>query len=736
MNYISSLPPSDWIAPETSEPRKQPLLARLMHALRRRRRVSACVALAAFVMIFLGALLQPVKYSATSLIIISPGQAQIVAPEQSLTDDRADSAAVETALEVFRSPYLARRLAVAAKLQSDPRWVWRAAAANQKPGIIDDDLVNKVMRAISVHRRSVSNVVEVTVKAPTARQAAEMANSLVTLYQAGREELRAGTILVADSWLNGRLDELRADVQHKELAIADYRAKNGLLNSGENSLTELQISNIQASVLSAEADLAEKTARYDQAANATRRGAGDTLGSALSSDTMRELRAREADLTRRQADLENRYTSAHPLVQTGRAELANIHSSIKAELSRIAANAANEVTVARSRRDALVANLNNARNELITDNSALVAVHQLEREAAASRAVYESFLKRFQEIAQQSKLGPSDAVMLSAAHAPNKPTSPNMALAFLMAVVIGCVLGVAASFVVDRLHDALDLPDELQHQLKLPIVGSIPFVTPRVLNLLDPSDRSVADYFVAKPLTRFAESYRMLRAGVEIATPDLKTRVIAVTSAVADEGKSTTALCLVRAAALAGKRAILVDCDLRNPSLAKVLGIAPLVGLREVLSGASNWHEVVGSDPRTGAHVIPAAETDTTPAALIESAPLHGLIEELRLEYDFIVLNCAPVLLVAETIFIAPLADVVLVVAHWERASRAAVAAAIEQLSLARVDVMRIVLNCMDFHDWNGGLRSDGYYTPNPPSKLQEVERLIKGLVNAAPAPS
>ncbi len=732
MNYVNPVGRPEWSTLEPVRHNNSPLMSRLAYILSRRRREAIAVALTVFALIVIGALLQPVKYTATSLVMIS--QTQVVSPEQSLVDDRADSGAVETAIEILRSPYIARQLVTALKLQNDPKWGGGAASPAATERDIELAVVEDVMKAINVHRRALSSVVEVNVEAPTAKQAAQMANTLIELYQVGREELRANSMNLADSWLTGRLDELRKEVQQKEVEISTFRAENGLLKSGETSLSELQISNIQNSVLEARAQVAEMTARYEQVAQASKRGDADTLSLALTSETIKELRAREADLTRRQSDFEFRYTPEHPSVQAGLAELANIRARIEAEVKRIASSAANEVEIARSRLAALESNLATARGQVIADNTAQVHLRELERDASASRAVYESFLKRFQEIAQQGKLGPSDAMLISSAKAPKSPTSPHFLLALLVALMAGGVAGVGAAFLIDSLADPLGDPNEIQREMDLPVIGSIPFVSAAALRLLDPEDRSVTDYLVRRPMTRFAESYRMLRAGLMVSAPDARLGSIAVTSAVADEGKSTAALCLVRLSALAGQRALLIDCDLRNPSLSKYFGIAPTIGLREVLAGSAEWRQVIGTDSRTRAHVLPATASDMDSADLFNGEAFRALLDELRGEYDVIVLNCAPVLLVADSVLVAAQADRVIVTTNWRRTSRSALKNAIENLVAAKANVSGIVLNQVDFRDWHGQLRTSSYYTREHYTGPNWFENMVKGASRVAPA--
>jgi polysaccharide biosynthesis transport protein len=266
------------------------------------------------------------------------------------------------------------------------------------------------------------------------------------------------------------------------------------------------------------------------------------------------------------------------------------------------------------------------------------------------------------------------------------------------------------------------------------VIGSIPFVSSGALRLLDPEDRTVPDYLVRRPMTRFAESYRMLRAGLIVSTPDARLGSIAVTSAVAEEGKSTAALCLARLSALAGQRALLIDCDLRNPSLSQYFGIAPTIGLREVLAGSVGWRQVIGTDSRTRAHVLPATASDPDSADLFNGEAFRSLLDELRGEYDVIVLNCAPVHLVADSVLVAAQADRVILTTNWKRTSQSALKSAIDNLLAAKANVVGIVLNQVDFRDWHGQLRTSSYYTREHYTGPNWFENMAKGASRVAPA--
>src|SRR5690606_17134057 len=185
--------------------------------------------------------------------------------------------------------------------------------------------------------------------------------------------------------------------QAKESAAETFRVQSGLMAAQGSSLVEQQITNVQTQVLQAQADLAEREARFRQLQDLRASGAPlESIGNAINSDTIRSLRERESEIARRQSDLENRYLPTHPAVQAIRAERADIEAQIQREIRRISVNLGNEVQVARARLGTLQQSLRESAGDLSSNSSESVRLRELEREAAASREVYESYLQRYQ----------------------------------------------------------------------------------------------------------------------------------------------------------------------------------------------------------------------------------------------------------------------------------------------------------------------------------------------------
>src|SRR5262249_41361928 len=279
-----------------------------------------------------------------------------------------------------------------------------------------------------------------------------------------------------------------------------------------SSLAETQITNVQTQVLQAQADLAAAQARYQQLHDLRASGAPlETIGNAINSETIRSLRDREADIARRQADLENRYLPTHPAVQAIRAERQDVEEQIQREIQRISANLGNEVAVARARLETLQGSLHSATGDLSSNSAASVRMRELEREAAASRQVYEAYLQRYQEIADQDQLNTSDARLMAYASVPGAPSSPRLRIAIAVAIAVGLMLGFGAGVIAEIFDQSVKNADELESKVGYPAIASIPTISKRMMRQMPPAERHPSGYLVGRPMSAFTEALRVLR---------------------------------------------------------------------------------------------------------------------------------------------------------------------------------------------------------------------------------
>ncbi|MGE0596544.1 MAG: GumC family protein [Hyphomonadaceae bacterium] len=661
------------------------------------------------VIAFLGLALQSPRYSATAIVLINPGQERVLSQDQMITgmDDMPSASVVDSHIQVLTSPMLMGRLAESLGLVSDPDWnggldLPAAAPPEDSPqaavyASARLQIANYLASVVSVRRRAASFAVEVTAETEDPDLSANIANRLVELYLNYQLEARFQAAERANAWLSERLEVQREDVQRKEAAAETFRAESGLLSTQGVTFTEQQTTEIQGSVLQARADLAEREAQYRQLQQVIQSGgSGDTIAGVLNSEVIASLRSREADIARRQADAESRYGDLHPVVQNVRAERQDIRNQITAETQRIAASLRNEVEIARARLNTLEGNLGQVRGQLAGNSGDMVRLRELEREAAAARTVYEAFLERYHQIQDQGSLRSTSAQLISSASVPIDRSSPQLRIALMLALAIGLAIGLAAGVVAEALDEGFRSAEEIEQKLGMPVISSVPRLRRKDMRSLPQSEQHPAGYLMERQMSAFTESFRVARTSIMYGNSHRNNQILAITSALPNEGKTTVSLCLARAAALSQQRVLLIDCDLRKRSLKDVLGFEPDTGLVQVLQGETNWRQAVVLDEATGMQVLPLRESRFTSEDVFGSDAMSTLLTDLRHHFDLIILDCAPVLAVAETRVIASLADSTVVVARWEKTPVKAVRTTLQYLVNTRDNVLGVILNNVD----------------------------------------
>jgi succinoglycan biosynthesis transport protein ExoP len=709
-------------------------------------------------------LLQTPKYQATALLVINPNPDQIV-PEKQVTGTRTEAAAVDSEIEALKSPSLAARLASELKLDHDPEWnaalkdgdaaaadasPVRAASATPenspfaaggpldttsqaafsikapsaedglpsdvarlpRPDSIDrtvrpvaDDVALAVADAIDVRRRGMSYVVEVTAESESPERSAEMANGLSNIYLKTLSEARYDASEKANGWLRDRLDELKLEVQQKQAAAMQYRAQRNLLTAQGVSLVEQQLAQIQSSLLTTRAEYAQKRAEYELLSDMSRKG-GSISGLNSMNDAMQDFRAKEAAVAQRIADLESRYGPNHPALLQVKEEKAALDSRIKDEMQRTAAKSKVESDALAARMNKQEAELGSLRGELVSGNFDQVRLDALQTDAQTAQSVYESFLQRYHEIARQGTMTGVGARLLSPARPPTAASSPHLLLNGALSVAAGLILAFLAGLLVEQFRGSVETTEEVEQRVGARALVAIPSLKTRDLKHMPLRNRTPTAYLLTKRMSQFAEAFRVLQASILLSNQPAN-KVVAITSAMPSEGKTTLSVGLARVAAMGGQKAIVIDCDIRMRSVNAVLGIDPSEGLQQVLSGERHWRDVVGCDEHSGAHVLPASAL--TSKDLFSGGAMEELIEELRQQYDLIVLDCAPIFAVADTRMVASMADAVVIAARARKTPARALAAAIAQLEIAGARVLGVALNRVDTRT---GRRSfyDGLY--------------------------
>lgn len=649
-------------------------------------------------------LLLPPRYTATALLMVAAPPARVVAMDAVLAGSPADAQTVFTEAEVLRAPALLDAVAAAQGVHDDPEY----NHALRPPGLLrkamlalpqgwDRLLLGRPLPrdpgspearaatldafrdAVTVRPIHRSRVIAVEVESERPARAAALANALADAYLTAQLDAKFEATQRANAWLDDRLSALRDAVRIAEKAVGDYRAAHGLTEAAGTPLTSLQLTEVNSQLILARSRRSEAEARL-----AAMRAARDpaTAPEALASPLVQKLKEQEAAVLRKQSELATRYGEKHPRMIDVRAELDDLRAKIATEVAALAKGLENEVRAARAREDSLARSLAELQGRDAVEDEAAITLRELEREAEATRLMYEAFLARFKETSEQQSLQEPDARVVSAAVAPIEPSFPRRLPVLLSAAVAAMAAGVALAFLRERLDRAMRTAADVEAATGRPPLAMVPLAAPRA---------APADAILDAPTDAAAEAVRTLRAALMVRARGAAPGVVAVTSSLPEEGKTTLALWLARASAQAGRPTVVVDCDLRRPAVASALGLADGPTLIDVLAGTAELDDALVGDPRGPLKILPAGRAGIAALDIAETPALADLLTALRQRFEMVVVDAPPVLPVADGRLLARRADHVLYAVRWEATPRDLAAEGVRTLTLAGVDPLPVV---------------------------------------------
>lgn len=566
---------------------------------------------------------------------------------------------------------------------------------------------NILLGKINVELVEFAGVVIIRASSFDRNMAARIANELPEAYIVDQLESRFEATEKATAWLSERLEELENKVAESERAVEIFRDEYGLSETSGKSLLTAQVSELNSQLIVARAGLAEVEARLAQINRMLSAGGEgvETLTEVLASTLIQQLRGQELEAAGRISELSVEFGPKHPRMLQAQAEWLEIRERIEAEIRTVAAGLENEAKFARTRVASLQASLREAQGESSLANKEAVQLRALEREAAANRVLFETFLSRFKETSSTQGMETSDARVISEAEVPGGPSYPNRRRELLTIIMTGffgaCGLVLALQF----LNPGLRSPEQVQQVLGEYVIGVIPVA---------PAKKTFHDYVLEKPQSSVVEAINSLKFSLALSDPDIEVKTVQITSSVPAEGKTSLALALARVEAASGKNVILVDGDLRRTEIVRKLGLKPgHKGVSDlVVAGDMELSDFIMRDEKGGMDFMPVGTAEYANAGdIFSSQRMEHIIQQLRACYDLVVIDSPPVMAVADARMIGRLVDKTLFVLRWDKTPRKVAKAALEQLQRYGTDVAGIVLQQVDLERYKAfGQGNSGYY--------------------------
>ncbi|WP_137929202.1 polysaccharide biosynthesis tyrosine autokinase [Mesorhizobium comanense] len=722
-------------------------------------RQAKVVAVCAVIGLFLGMLyLQttPPKYQSVASVLIDEGLNKIVDDISAASTTMQTDSAILSQIEILTSTRLASVVVDKLKLDQNDTFMNPPQSALAQgvglirgviqyfrpspvmPGVGDiskldpaardaliatsrrDYAILKLQNEIRAERVGRSYVIALGYQATDPGLANAITKAYADAYLADQLDASFDATERAAVWLQGRLTELRESSQQASLAVEKFRAEHGLsANSDGQLMSDKQLADLNAQLIVAQADTARASARYQQYKQIVDSGSDNAFKDAAisadqpSSALISTLKTRYLAVAKRQQDVEANFGPEHPQAVALAKEKADISAQIFGELKQLTQSYRNEFEVAQARETALRANVAAAQGKSSIDNQSQVKLRDLDQKATALTTLYQTFLGRYEEAAQQQSFPVGKIRIISDASTPLSASSPRTVVVLGLSLVLGLLMGAGFGGLNEFNERFFRTGDEVRDRVGLKFLGYLPTIGGKAAKESKPADE--ADQKAARspaalerrarmrvsidaPASMFSETLRSAKIAFDVVLEGQGSRVIGVISVLPGEGKSTVAANLAGLLAANGARTLLIDGDLRNPGLSRSLGMEAEQGLMEAVVNGQTWQSVGKIDRQTKLAIIPAVLRGnfSHTSELLSSAGMRRFIENAKETFEYIVVDLPPLGPVVDAKAFAPLVDGFVLVTEWGRTPRAMVRSMLESEPYVANKIVGAVLNKVD----------------------------------------
>ena len=688
--------------------------------------VLACVA-TIFTLVLIASLKMPKEYEASGTIAVNkPDSSLNLQNTATFSLDYYDPSELETEVKKLQSDRLALEVIRDLNLDQRPEFGGQASSSPSSdlapdPLLVDSGRASSVLGGfkggLKVNLSPNTRIIEVHYRSTEPETAANVVNALMKTYIEDNRNDRFHSTMDASDWLQTQLVDMRMKVETSQETLVRYQKEHEILGMDEKqNITTQKLDELNKALTAAESERMDKESFYrlmesgDPDAIASSAGglsSGSGGGGVQSASGLLDgLLTKQAEVKIQVADLNTQFGPSYPKLAQLNTQLKAIDTQIQAEMKQIASKVRGQYVTALGRENMLHDALEKQKQEANKLNESAIEYNMLKRDADTYRALYEGILEKLKEASVSSGLKTNNFVIVDSARSPSYPVAPNIPRNLGFAVMLGLASGVGLAFLREGLDNTIRTTEQAHGISGLPSLGMIPLGTRASREghnskglVIASSKEGVELITQVRPQSAMAESYRALRTSLLLSNPGAPPKVIMVTSALPQEGKTTTSINCAIVLAQKGARVLLIDADLRRPSIHKKLEIGLSSGLSEVLTGNATVEQVI--KPATihpDLFVLPAGGTPMYPAELLASPKMRDILAELREEYGHIVLDTPPSLSVTDAVVLSPRADAVILVIRSGKTTKQALRRSRDILAQVNAKVVGVLLNAVDLN--------------------------------------
>ncbi len=607
---------------------------------------------------------------------------------------------LDTQVGLLKSQTLARRVVQSLNLAEDPTFKEMAGIAADPEGRkgltaseIETKMARTLMGATTVKQQGLSRLVVVGVTTPSPQLSARVANAMAAEFQTTSLERRYESSSYARQFLEERLRQVKQKLEESEKELVAYAAAQQIINvagpasdsqggdTASQSLTASNLSALNSTMTSAQANRIQAEQRWRKAQTSSVL----SLPEALADPTVQALRQQRATLSATYQERLKIYTPEFPEMQQLKAQLDEVDRQIDAIGKNIISSIRSQYEVASAQERSLTQEVEKLKGSFIDLRERNIQYTILQREVDTNRTLYEGLLQRYKEVGVAGGLSSNNIAVVDRALPPVKPSSPKLFLNLAIALILGVGIAGGLTLLLELMDESIRTPDDVSGKLGLTLVGAIPELAKGITPM-----EAMAD-----PRSPFSEAYSSARTSLQFATSEGLPANVLVTSSRPAEGKSTSSLAVARSLAHLGLRVLLVDADLRNPSVHRLLGLNNSLGLSNYLTG-EDFGALIQTTDYHGLQVLPCGPLPPNPAELLAGPRLPQLLAEAKALFDVVVIDGPPVIGLADAPILASRAAATLLVVESGGARRSVVRMAARRLFQARGRVLGVLLTKFD----------------------------------------